>query len=404
MQDQGTTPLSSSQVSRRGALAFGASALGVAGALGAAGGARAADASAASALDDLSAKAVSDSLTPSIAVGVMKNGSMIYAKAFGSANLETMTAATPKTIYKIGSNTKQFTATAILLLQEAGALSIDDPLSRFLPDFPRSSEVTLRQMLTHTSGLGNFTQTNPPEKIAQMSRVDYDPKALLAAMAATDPLFVAPPGTAWSYSNTAYVLLGIVVEKVSGTPWGQFLKTRIFDVQGLSDTAKDDVTEVLPRRASGYTDHPGSPTLFDNCSFESMSIPAGAGALRSTVFDLCAWHGALFGGKVLSPASLKAMTTPGRLKDGGQPFTIAAEGRPKEAVNYGFGLNVGTFESHPYFDHNGGISGFLSHLRTFHADKVTVALLVNTSGYGRKGLGEGLKAVEEAAYHYGLSA
>jgi len=378
-----------------------------AGALAAACQARAADAPGSDALDALCKKIVDDCVSPSIAVGVMKRGRMIYAKAFGMANLETGTPATANTIYKIGSNTKQFTASAILLLQEAGALSVDDPLSRHLPDFPHAADVTLRQMLTHTSGLGNFTNTHPPDKIVQMSRLDYDQKALLEAMAATDPLFVAPPGAAWSYSNTAYVLLGIVVEKVSGVPWGSFLKTRLFGPQGLSDTAKDDVTEVLPRRASGYVAHIGSKTLFDNCSFESMSIPAGAGALRSTVGDLCTWHAALFGGKVLSPASLAAMTTPGRLKDGGQPYSLGQAGAPKVAMDYGFGLGVGAFEGHKAFSHGGGISGFASHLQTFPAEGVSVALLLNTigpAGPGRAPSGPAATEIQNAAARFGLSA
>jgi len=356
------------------------------------------------ALDVLGKTIVDEDLSPSVAIGVMKAGKMIYAKAFGSMNLETGTPAAADTIYKIGSNTKQFTAACILLLQEAGALSVDDPLSKYLPDFPHAADITLRQMLTHTSGLGNFTNTHPPDKIEQMSRLDYTQAALLAAMAATDPLFVAPPGTAWSYSNTAYVLLGIVVEKVSGVSLAKFLKTRILDPRGLSDTAKDDVTEVLPRRASGYTPHEGSKTLFDNCSFESMSIPGGAGAMRSTVLDLCAWHAALFGGKVLSPASLTAMTTPGRLKDGGQPFSIGRPGAPARAVNYGFGLDVGVFEGRKSFSHTGGISGFSSFLQTLPDERVSLAVLLNSIGPGRPAIGLVSKELEETCVRFGLNA
>jgi len=401
------TPVKGPELTRRNALVLCA-----AGAVAAAGQAQAGAAPApkapdGEALDTLGRKIVDDYITPSIAIGVMKRGRMIYAKAFGMANLETQTPAAANTIYKIGSNTKQFTAAAILLLQEAGALSVDDPLERHLPGFPHAADVTLRQMLTHTSGLGNFTNTHPPDKIVQMSRLDYDQTSLLKAMAATDPLFVAPPGTAWSYSNTAYVLLGIVVEKVSGVPWGRVLKTRLFDPQGLADTAKDDVSEVLLRRASGYVAHAGSKTLFDNCSFESMSIPAGAGALRSTVGDLCTWHAALFGGKVLSSASLAAMTTPGRLKDGGQPFSIAQAGAPRVAMNYGFGLGVDEFEGHKAFSHGGGISGFTSHLRSFPAEGVSVAVLINTIGPvgpGRAPSGPAATAIEIAAARFGLSA
>jgi CubicO group peptidase (beta-lactamase class C family) len=389
------------EVTRRDSVAL---ALGAVGALAAAGRAHAGEAVGSEAVDALGKKIVDDRLSPSVAIGVMKGGKMIYAKAFGSMNLETGTPATADTIYKIGSNTKQFTAACILLLQEAGALSIDDPLSKHLPDFPHAAEVTLRQMLTHTSGLGNFTNTHPPDKIVQMSRLDYDQASLLAAMAATDPLFVAPPGTAWSYSNTAYVLLGIVVEKVSGVSLAKFLKTRILDPRGLSDTAKDDVTEVLPRRASGYEPHLGSATLFDNCSFESMSIPGGAGAMRSTVLDLCAWHAALFGGKVISPASLTAMTTPGRLKDGGQPFSIAKPGAPAEAMNYGFGLFLDPFEGHRSVSHSGGISGFQSFLQTLPAERVSFAILLNSIGPGRPARVPVLKQLEETCARFGLGA
>jgi CubicO group peptidase (beta-lactamase class C family) len=385
-------------LTRRGSLAF------VLGGLAAVRQARAAAAPDGAALDALAKKIVENSLSPSVAIGVMKAGKMIYAKAFGMMNLETGTPAAADTIYKIGSNTKQFTAASILLLQEAGALSVDDPLAKHLPDFPHAADVTLRQMLTHTSGLGNFTNTHPPEKIVQMSRLDYDQKSLLAAMAATDPLFVAPPGTAWSYSNTAYVLLGIVVEKVSGVSLARFYKTRIFDPQGLSDTAKDDVTEVLPRRAAGYAPHKGSDTAFDNCSFESMGIPGGAGAIRSTVLDLCAWHAALFGGKVLSAASLKAMTTPGTLKDGGQPFTIPQPGAPAKAMDYGFGLGMGEFEGRKSVAHSGAISGFASHLRTFPKQKVSVAVLLNSVGPGRPAIAPASKDLEDSAARFGLGA
>ncbi len=358
----------------------------------------------ATALDSLGKKIVDDRLSPSVAIAVMKGGKMIYAKAFGFMNLETATPASPNTIYKIGSNTKQFTAASILLLQEASALSVDDPLSKHLPDFPHAGDVTLRQMLTHTSGLGNFTDTHPPDKIEQMSRLDYDQKSLLATMAGTDPLFVAPPGTVWSYSNTAYVLLGIVVERVSGVSLATFLKTRILDPQGLFDTAKDDVAEVLPRRASGYVPQEGSKTLFDNCSFESMGIPGGAGAMRSTVLDLCAWHAALFGGKVLSPVSLAAMTTPGRLKGGGQPFSIATPGAPAAAVNYGFGLFVNAFEGRKSFSHGGGISGFQSFLQTFPAERVSLAVLLNSIGPGRPVRVPVLKDLEATGARFGFGA
>jgi CubicO group peptidase (beta-lactamase class C family) len=135
-----------------------------------------------------------------------------------------------------------------------------------------------------------------------------------------------------------------------------------------------------------------------------MGLPGGAGAIRSTVLDLCAWHAALFGGKVLSPASLTAMTTPARLKNGGQPFTIARPDAPAVATNYGFGLFVGEFEGHKAVLHGGGISGFASHLRTFPAEQVTVAVLLNCIGPGRPAYGVAFKDLQDTAARFGLSA
>ncbi|MGC1303714.1 MAG: serine hydrolase domain-containing protein [Caulobacteraceae bacterium] len=245
------------------------------------------------AVDAAAAKLIDDHSAPGLSLSVLKAGKFVYSKGFGWANLETGTPVTPRSIFKIGSISKQFTATALMQMQEEGELSVDDKLAKFYPDFPKASEISLRQMLTHTSGLGNYTDTRPREKFYQDSRRDYDADALYAAMRATDPLYVFEPGADWAYSNTAFVLLGLIVQKVAAEPYGSYFKRRLFDPAGLNDTAVDEMAQVVSSRASGYSAHAGSDTDFDNASFISMTYPGGAGAIRSTSQDLCRWHEAV---------------------------------------------------------------------------------------------------------------
>jgi CubicO group peptidase (beta-lactamase class C family) len=354
------------------------------------------------AVDAAATRLIADKASPGVSVSVMKAGRLVYSRGFGLANLETGTAAGPTSIYKIGSITKQFTAAALLSLQEQGKLSVDDPLSRFFPDFPRGGEITLRQMLTHTSGLGNYTNTAPPEAFIQEARLDYDAAALYKLMQGTKPLFAHEPGMVWDYSNTAYVLLGLIAEKVAGEPYGAFYKRRLFDRAGLVDTAVDDAAQVVARRAFGYTPRVGTPvgadaSGFDNASFISMTIPGGAGSMRSTSEDLCRWHVALFAGKIIGADSLRAMTTPNRLKDGSLP-KAAEDGKP---VEYGFGLGTNTIEGRRVIGHGGGINGFSSTLQTFQAEGASYAVLFNCDGGAKLSL-DG-KALREAVARAALA-
>lgn len=337
-----------------------------------------------SALDRMCEQAIADRVLPGLSLAVMRAGELVHSSGFGLANIETGTAVTPLSVFHIGSITKQFTGAAIALLAEEGKLSPDDALARFIPMFPRSGDITLRQMLNHTSGLGNYTEMTPREAFLQAARTDYDNIALLAAMARTNPLFKSEPGTAWAYSNTAYVLLGLVVEIAAQEPYGSYFKRRLFDVAGMGRTAVDDAAEIVPGRASGYDAQPKAPSGFANASFISMTYPQAAGAIRSTTEDLCRWHSALLGGRVLTPASLEQMLKPARLKDGklpAMPAELAAmQGGTSKDVEYGFGVAMGEFEGRRYVEHNGGINGFMSALRSFQSDKVSVALLTNTIG------------------------
>ena len=353
------------------------------------------------AIDAMATALVDKQVTPGLSLAVMRGGRLLHARGYGSANLETGTPVSAETVFRVGSVSKQFIATAIALLAEEGKLGFDDPLSKYLPLFPRAGDITLRQMITHTSGLGNYTETQPREKFYVQARTDYADPALLAAMAETSPLFKSEPGTAWAYSNTAYVLLGLVVEVVSGQPYGAFLKQRLFAPAGMTDTSVDDAGDVVPHRANGYSAKPDHPREFRNADFISMTFPGAAGAMRSTAADLCRWHAALLGGRIVKPETLQVMLTPARLKNGELPDSPMPPNAPKDApkkpMKYGFGLFLGEFEGHDYIEHDGGIFGFISMLRSFWPQQVTVALLINYDGFASPAELASVQAVRDAA-------
>ena len=321
-------------------------------------------------------KMVDDRLTPGLQICVRQRGATVFSRGFGQADLETATPMTPTTVCRIGSVSKQFTAAGILLLAQDGKLSLDDPLSRFIPDFPNAERLSIRRLLSHTTGLGNYTETTPPELIWQLARTDRDSAQMLQLMRLSGANLLFEPGTNYRYSNTGYVLLGIVIEKLSGLSYRDFMRERLFTPLGLSRTAVDDVAEVVPNRAAGYTDDPKAASGFDNASFTSMTYPGGAGALRSTCEDLCAWHAALLGGKALQPAMLQAMLTPITLNDGSLP----QQTNRKAAVRYGFGIGVNPVDGRAAVSHGGSIQGFGSFLETLQAERVTMAMIINTDG------------------------
>ena len=321
-------------------------------------------------------KMVDDRLTPGLQICVRQRGATVFSRGFGQADLETATPMTPTTVCRIGSVSKQFTAAGILLLAQDGKLSLDDPLSRFIPDFPNAERLSIRRLLSHTTGLGNYTETTPPELIWQLARTDRDSAQMLQLMRLSGANLLFEPGTNYRYSNTGYVLLGIVIEKLSGRSYRDFMQARLFTPLGLSRTAVDDVAEVVLNRAAGYTDDPKAASGFDNASFTSMTYPGGAGALRSTCEDLCAWHAALLGGKALQPAMLQAMLTPITLNDGSLPQQTNREA----AVRYGFGIGVNPVDGRAAVSHGGSIQGFGSFLETLQAERVTMAMIINTDG------------------------
>ncbi|HWE44830.1 MAG TPA: serine hydrolase domain-containing protein [Caulobacteraceae bacterium] len=373
-------------LSRRGLIA---GAAGLAAAVGAVRAATAAPAPAAvsapMSVDGAVGQMINDKLTPGLQVAIWRKGAFTLSKGYGFANLETSTPMSPASVQHIGSISKQFTAAGLMRMREQGKLDVDAKFSVYYPDFPRGGDITVRQMLTHTSGLGNYTDTKERATFYDRARHDYPSAELYAAMKSqTDPEFVAEPGTAWHYSNSAFVLLGLLFEKLAGEPYAAALRHQVLDPAGLQFTADDDLSEVVPNRASGYTPDQKAPSGYINAAFISMTYPGGAGALRSTCEDLCRWHQALLDGKVVNAESLKMMITPGRLSDGAIPTAkgkdgkpvIGPDGKPVE-IKYGFGLGIGEDAHGLSIEHGGGIFGFLSNIKTWVDSRVSLARIQN---------------------------
>jgi D-alanyl-D-alanine carboxypeptidase len=347
-------------------------------------------------IDRVAEKAVADGETIGLQVAVIRDGREVISKGYGLANVEQNTRVTPETGFRVGSVSKQITAAAILLLAEDGKLSIDDPVAKVFPDFPRSGEVTIRQLLGHTSGLHNFTD-NPPDVRDYQAGQTTDQRVDLIARQAV--VYDFEPGTRWSYSNSGYYLLGAIVEKVSGQTFGAFLKARIFDRLGMGHTALDDDLDVVPGRAAGYDLGDEAPYRVRNAPFAQMPIYGGAGALRSTASDIARWQDALFNGRVLKPDSLRQMIDPVRLK-GGKLASADPEGMLAKMKLFegGFGLMLFKADGFDKVGHGGGLPGFTASADTFRKAHATVVVLSNTTGGpAMAGVGKSAPAIEAIA-------
>ena len=311
-------------------------------------------------VDSVATAAVAEHSTAGVSIAVVKNGRTVLAKGYGFADLENDVPATVETVYRIGSITKQFTSAAIMRLMEQGKLSLDDTLQKFFPDFPtQGNRVTVRHLLNHTSGIRSYTSLGP--KWARVVRLDLAADSMVALFA-NEP-FDFKPGDAYRYNNSGYFLLGMIIEKLSGKRYAQYLQDEFFTPLNLKSTMYCDQAPLIRRRARGYATQPGGK--FINAEPLSMTQPYAAGALCSTVNDLVTWAQALASGKVVSPASYKLMTTPVTLNDG-KPMT------------YGFGLGTGTLGGHRQVSHNGGINGFVSELHHYPDDSLITVVLTNT--------------------------
>jgi D-alanyl-D-alanine carboxypeptidase len=306
-------------------------------------------------VDSLANSAMKQQDIPGMTVALAKNGSMLYAQAYGDSNIATQSPTQTSTIFEIGSITKQFTAALIMKLQEQGELRVDDSIHAYLPEYNFPSAITLRMLLTHTSGLENYTTF---AQYPGWAANGVSEQTILSAVSQAPLLF--PPGTQWSYSNSNYFALGAIIEKLTGQSYAANLEQYIFQPMGLTSTYFS-----LPpsaQSAIGYTLNATSliPALVCN-----RSTAFAAGALSSNVSDLIAWDNALINGKVVSPASFTAMTTP-------VSSSIPGGG------SYGFGLSLRTFDNHPTIWHSGGINGFTADNNVFLDSGFAVVVLTNS--------------------------
>jgi CubicO group peptidase (beta-lactamase class C family) len=298
---------------------------------------------------------------PGAAALVAQDGKILFEEGRGMADLEHDVPVTPETKFRIGSITKQFTAAAILKLQEEGKLNVNDKLAKFIPDFPRGDEVTLRHLLTHTSGIHSYTSkpdfmsgvTNPVTITDLINSFKGDP-------------FDFDPGTKWAYDNSGYLLLGYIVEKVSGESYGDFLRENFFEPLGMTNTGVYRSGAPISHEALGYAFKDGK---FGRAINWDMSWAGGAGALYSTVEDLYRWNEGIFDGKVLSEASLAAAFTPVRV----------SENEEKSDSGYGFGWAIVETRGLREISHSGGLDGFSSFLMRIPSAHFTVAVLANSS-------------------------
>jgi CubicO group peptidase (beta-lactamase class C family) len=333
---------------------------------------------------------ISDGNAPGVSVAVVKGGHLLFAKAYGMENLETASRATVDTVFRAGSITKQFVAAAVLQLAQNKSLSIDDQVSKYIPELAEAKGLTLRMLLNQTSGLHDYTET--PEFGAQMVQ-RHTQKEMIDYIASMKPLLDFAPGTKWAYSNTNYYVLGAVVERVSGKSLGQYLQANVIAPAELKSTAVDDESDVVPHRASGYTRIKGQPGHYRNAQFVSMDNAGGAGALRTTAVDLATWQQALFAGRIVDAASLSAMTSPGRLSSGEvavRPDAPITLGTP----NYGFGLELGALDGERAIGHGGSVPGFTAYLVTFPRQDMTIAIMAN----GAPVDADGIRVIERAAF------
>ncbi|MDB4876694.1 MAG: Penicillin-binding protein 4 [Gemmatimonadetes bacterium] len=312
------------------------------------------------AVDSIVAAALAGGRVAGMSVAVVRGADTLVLKGYGRADLELDVPTPPRAVYEIGSATKQFTAASILLLQEQGKLSLDDDITRFLPSYPtKGVHLTIRRLLDHTSGIKGYTEL--PEFGTIMSR--SLPRDSLVVLFSTKPADFAP-GDAMVYNNSAFFLLGLVIEKASGQSYADFVKKNLFDRAGMPDSRYCSVSDVVKRRAHGYDVGPNGLVL---AAYIDQLWPYAAGSLCSTAWDLAAWVRALHGGRILSPASYRELITPGALNDGTR-------------LRYAKGLAVDTLGGHFAIQHGGDIPGFATEVDYFPADSLTVVVLINTEG------------------------
>jgi CubicO group peptidase (beta-lactamase class C family) len=296
---------------------------------------------------------------PGVSILVGKHGKIVYEKAFGSADIELHVPLKPGMLFKIGSVTKQFTAIGILQLVERGKISLQDSLQKYIPDFPHKRyTITIENLLTHTSGImdyGNADTTHNP----YIEREEFTPGRIIGYIKNAPLEF--RPGTKYSYSNSGYVLLGYIIERVTGESYHRYMMQNVIKPAGLTHTLFADEHTILPNRVRGYTRDRG---FYENCEYQSISLAFAAGDLWSTSEDLYTWNKALLAYKLVKKETLDKAFTPFRLANG-------------EYSRYGYGWFIDTLAGSLCIHHEGQINGFIAEEKYFPAEDTYVALLTN---------------------------
>jgi len=301
---------------------------------------------------------------PGAELGVYREGKLTKAQGYGQANVEWNAAVTSDTIFQSGSVGKQFTATAVMMLVEEGKVGLDDPVKKYFPDAPETwNDIKVHNLLSHTSGLSEYeTRARTKAGGPFYMRLDYTEDELYRKIAEMPMDFNT--GEDWAYRNTNYVLLGILIHRLTGNFYGDFLQERVFKPLGMTRTRIISEEDIIPRRASGYRLVKGE---WKNQEWVSPSLNSTAdGALYFTVEDLQKWDGALYTERLLKKASLERMWTVEKLNNG----------KPNKA-NYGFGWEIGSANGHRVIAHGGAWQGFTCYIARYVDDRLTVVALTN---------------------------
>jgi CubicO group peptidase (beta-lactamase class C family) len=314
-------------------------------------------------------KAATDALArtgvPSASIAIVKDGQIAYLKAYGDARLEPKTPATPAMRYSIGSISKQFTAAAILLLQEQGKLSLDDKVARYVPELTRANEVTIRQLLSHTSGYQDYW---PQDYVMPMMLQPVTAQKIMDIWAKKPLDF--EPGTKWQYSNTNYVIAGVIVEKVSHMPLLQFLQQKVFTPLGMKSVMDTDQNKLGDTDPTGYLRYALGPLR--PAPKEGKGWLFAAGELAMPAEDLAKWDISIMDQKLLKPASYHEMNTDTLLKNGVD-------------THYGLGVDVNSQGGRRVLSHGGEVSGFTAQNSVFPDDRAAVIVLTNQDAASASG-------------------
>jgi CubicO group peptidase (beta-lactamase class C family) len=298
-----------------------------------------------------------ESNTPGALVAVASRGQIIHLQTYGMANVELAVPVSKDSVFEIGSISKQFVATAVMLLVEEGRLGLEDAIHQYLPDLPGEwLGVTVRQLLTHTSGIPDYEEIRSYD----VYRFRLTPEEVIR-IAHGRPMDFAP-GTGRYYSNTGYFLVSMIVERIEGRPLGQVLQSRIFDPLGMTQTRMADPEAIIPHRAAGYWVNKAGDLINRNPTETSSTL--GAGGLLSSAQDMAKWDAALYGTELLSVDSKTAMWTPVILPNG-------------EDTEYGFGWRVSPYQDLRSQSHSGQVAGFIARFARYPDQEAAVIVFMN---------------------------